>query len=107
MILLQIKLRNKTGIDPLRGTAFEHNPSYFLEQPSPASPPNILRQAPEPPLRKGKSKSGVQKNSGFTSHLGIENWEKFDESCDNETVSKTNPSFKSHVKVPEANLINF
>jgi len=109
LILLQIKLRNKTGIDPLRGTAFEHNPSYFLESSSTVSPitTELLRKAPEPPARKVKSKSAPQKNSGFTSHLGIENWEKFDEGCDNPTVSRTKSTFKSHVKVPEANLINF
>ena len=29
LILLQIKLRNKTGVDPLRGTGLHHNPIYY------------------------------------------------------------------------------
>merc|ERR1711915_155072 len=77
LILLQIKIRNKTGVDPLRTSAFEHNPSYFLESRQ-ILQPNLIREAPEPPVRKGKSgRVGTPKNSGFTSHIGIENWEKY------------------------------
>jgi len=99
LILLQIKLRNKTGVDPLRGTALEHNPVYC----GPKDCPNFL---PSPPVRKNRGKG---KNSGsipvtsFTSHLGVENWEEEpgdigEHNGNYETVCSHKPSFRSHVK---------
>jgi len=72
LILLQIKLRNKTGLDPLRATSFQHNPVYFLNN-KPARDLTLLRSPPEPPQRKVKNKNG---NYGFTSHIGIQNWDR-------------------------------
>ena len=73
LILLQIKLRNKTGVDPLRSTAFQFNPVYFLNN-KPLRDPTLLRTPPEPPQRKFKStKNG---SSRFTSHIGIEHWDR-------------------------------
>jgi len=107
LILLQIKLRNKTGIDPLRSTAFQYNPVYFLNNKPPRDP-TLLRSPPEPPRRKLKNiRNG---SSSFTSHIGIENWDSCEENhCDNvKSISATNPSFKSHLnKTCEDNLIQF
>lgn len=98
LILLQIKLRNKTGIDPLRGTALEHNPVYC----GPKDCPSLL---PAPPARrnKGKQKNGAPPSS-FTSHLGVQSWESENighsghHNLNGEVVLKHKPSFKSHVK---------
>jgi len=107
LILLQIKLRNKTGVDPLRSTAFQYNPVYFLNNKPPRDP-TLLRTPPEPPQRKTKTtKNG---SSRFTSHIGIEHWDSCEEDhCDNvKSISATNPSFKSHLKKTcEENLIKF
>lgn len=106
LILLQIKLRNLTGVDPLRATAFQHNPVYFLNNRPPRDP-TLLRSPPHPPQRKVKQRSG-----NFTSHIGIQTWDRTEDSdCDQlKSVSATIPSFKSHISPPEAgeeNLINF
>ena len=125
LILLQIKLRNKTGVDPLRGTGFEHNPVYCINK-KPAKELTLLRGPPTPPYRKGKvQNSGVNgspKTSTFTSHIAVgrQNWENFDESENRENrgavrkKSDPMPTFKSHLlehKVPGAsnstNLIDF
>jgi len=106
LILLQIKLRNKTGVDPLRATSFQYNPVYFLNN-RPTRDPTLLRPPPDPPQRKVKYKNG---NSGFTSHIGIQHWERSEDSnCDQvKSISATNPSFKSHLNVPEEEkLVNF
>jgi len=108
LILLQIKLRNLTGLDPLRATSFQHNPVYFLNN-RPHRDPTLLRSPPDPPQRKVKQRSG---NSGFTSHIGIQNWDRTEDSnCDQvKSVSATIPSFKSHISPPdpgEENLIDF
>merc|ERR1712059_62122 len=110
LILLQIKLRNKTGLDPLRGTAFETNPVYC--GPLPASPALL----PAPPVRKSRGKSKTSSPATFTSHLGVENWEEqnmngreelnnCDPSSNEDILGPNRPSFKSHV--PVDNLINF
>lgn len=107
LILLQIKLRNKTGVDPLRATSFQYNSVYFLNN-RPAKDPTLLRSPPEPPQRKVKiNKNG---NSGFTSHIGIHHWDSTEDSnCDKvKSISASNPSFKSHLNEPgEDNLIRF
>lgn len=109
LILLQIKLRNKTGVDPLRATSFQYNPVYFLNN-RPSRDPTLLRSPPDPPQRKAKYKNG---SSGFTSHIGIQHWERGAESnCDQvKSISASIPSFKSHLNdntVPEEEkLIDF
>ena len=66
LILLQIRLRDKTGQDPLRGTTLEHNPCYVL----PSSPtwytslPSEAVPQPQPPPRKLNKINKVQ---GFKS----------------------------------------
>merc|ERR1719186_1024198 len=71
LILLQIKLRNKTGIDPLLGTNLENNPVYSPATTSlPNSPDHIgnLSGPPQPAPRmkpKGKTK-------GPTFYTGVE-----------------------------------
>ena len=122
LILLQIKLRNKTGVDPLRSTAFEHNPVYFLSN-KPTRELTLLRPPPSPPGRKLKQKNNVSssssaRTSSFTSHIGDNNWETFDEnenSGANRKKSEPLPTFKSHLvdkqHVPASssskNLIDF
>ena len=121
LILLQIKLRNKTGVDPLRSTAFEHNPVYFLSN-KPTRELTLLRPPPSPPGRKLKQKNNVSsssaRTSSFTSHIGVNNWETFDEnenSGANRKKSEPLPTFKSHLvekqHVPASssskNLIDF
>lgn len=102
LILLQIRLRNKSGVDPLRGTAFEHNPCYFLKN-KPAKDPTLLRDPGTPPQRKNKSKlDKIGGKSGFTSHIGIENWERFDDKEETQgQISSTVPTFLSHVNFQE------
>lgn len=107
LILLQIKLRNKTGVDPLRSTAFQHNPVYFLNNKPPRDP-TLLRAPPDPPQR--KFKSNRNENLGFTSHIGIQHWDSCEENhCDKvKSISASNPSFKSHLgETCEENLIKF
>jgi len=124
LILLQIKLRNKTGVDPLRGTALQFNPVYCLQGSNnkcDVIPPDFSRlcsmersqsdgavNLPKPVPRKQK-KNGISKSSNFVSHLGIEHWERLDEAdgrcASPEGVNKSKPTFKSHV--PEGNLIDF
>jgi len=125
LILLQIKLRNKSGVDPLRGTALQFNPVYCclpdgINNHGGILPPDFSRlcsmersqsdgavNLPKPVPRKQK-KNGISKSSNFVSHLGVENWERFDgdDRCDSEEgVNKSKPTFKSHV--PVGNLINF
>jgi len=127
LILLQIKLRNKTGSDPLKGTALQFNPVYCCVPDQPTNttplPPDFSRlcsmersqsdgavNEPRPQPRKHK-KNGISKSSNFVSHLGVENWETFEdnaERCDSpEGVNKNKPTFKSHLDVPEGNLIKF
>lgn len=124
LILLQIKLRNKTGVDPLRGTALQFNPVYLMQGVGEVKPPDFSRlcsigmershsdgavNLPKPIPRKPKKTGGLSKSSNFVSHLGIENWERLDEadvrSVSPEGVGKSKPTFKSHV--PEGNLIDF
>lgn len=128
LILLQIRLRDKTGQDPLRGTTLEHNPCYVL----PSSPtwytslPSEAAPQPQPPPRKlnkiNKScqrREKCDKSSGFTSHLGITNWETVESverpeealgsrlsSVSVPSRGSANPTFKSHVAVPEDKLID-
>lgn len=123
LILLQIKLRNKTSVDPLRGTPLQFNPVYCcVDKDKAKAPPDFSRlcsidraisdpslNVPKPHPRKQK-KNGHSKSSNFVSHLGVENWETFHEdrsaSPDSpEGINKSKPTFKSHV--PEANLIQF
>lgn len=120
LILLQIKLRNKTSVDPLRGTPLQFNPVYCCVDPDKSkAPPDFSRlcsidrsssdpslNVPKPHPRKNK-KNGHSKSSNFVSHLGVENWETFDEDrCSSpEGIGKSKPTFKSHV--PDGNLIKF
>jgi len=107
LILLQIKLRNRSGVDPLRGTAFEYNPCYFLEN-KPAKDPTLLRDPGTPPQRKRNwsNKTGGSGKSGFTSHIGIENWERFDKEDSQKNqgqISSTVPTFLSHIDMKDSN----
>jgi len=121
LINLQITLRQKTNIDPLRGTGFETNPLF-----SPTHcPHNVVKSEskngfadnfvditgppPKPKPRKAKS----NKTSTFQSHV-MENWETHSPVHGNSTLSppeieeksksaQKRPSFKSHAQVPTGN----
>jgi len=110
LILLQIKLRNKTGVDPLLGTNLENNPVYSPATTSlPSSPDHIgnLLGPPQPvPRTKAKTKA-----KGFTSYMGVEedtslrhSVERCEELFAQAAIGKEKPSFKSHV--PTANLLD-
>lgn len=99
LVNLQISLRQKTGCDPLLGTAFENNPLFsapMSDAPMPFSEP------PVPKPRKPKQRST------FQSHV-VENWETFSPHNDSDDDDEENghlkkPSFQSHV--PTANLLD-
>jgi len=126
LILLQIRLRNKTGVDPLQGTSLRHNPIYYkggrqelkdsltsgeggMKESSPGA---RKRQILLPPRRKTSSQSvPVQRKESFTSHIGIQNWERVRsvdvDQEDGKVVSskktggikvRVNPSFRSHLR---------
>ena len=110
LVNLQIKLREKTNCDPLRGTSFENNPLFcptateaykidFCQEDCTGGDP------PKPKPRKPKSKGS------FQSHV-VENWEnhsphniKQEEDSKQAKKLAKQPSFQSHV--PTGNLINF
>ena len=87
---MQIKLRNKTGVDPLQGTGLRHNPIYYRGGSEELKSSLISaggqeagqgvarRQILLPPgSRKKISQSApVQRKESFTSHIGIQNWER-------------------------------
>ena len=109
LVNLQIKLREKTNCDPLRGTSFENNP-LFCPTASEANQFDFCQEGdaggnpPKPKPRKPKVKGS------FQSHV-VENWEshsphnlKQEEESKQATEAKK-PTFQSHV--PTGNLINF
>jgi len=116
LILLQIKLRNRTGLDPLQGTNLESNPVYNLGKHPTMRTAHLAREASPVvnlcpvPVPRTKIKG---KGAGFTSHLGVEHWEP---EPDREEATHTEdwankgqkvakkPSFTSHV--PTANLLD-
>jgi len=125
LINLQITLRQKTNVDPLRGTGFETNPLFspctsthsavnenstlngfednFVDMPT--GPP------PKPKPRKAKS----GKTSTFQSHV-MENWETHSPVVgksalppvteENLKSVQKKPSFKCHAQVPTGNLLD-
>lgn len=127
LILLQIKLRNKTGVDPLQGTGLRHNPNYYRggsEQlrsslisagGTEAAQGVPRRQIFLPPAARRKISQSVpvQRKESFTSHIGIQNWERESRSLDvnredGKVVNskknggikvRVNPSFRSHLTV--------
>ena len=116
LINLQITLRQKTNIDPLRGTGFATNPLFF---PTPTTLVNgfddnfvdISGPPPKPKPRKAKA----SKTSNFQSHV-MENWEThspvqatafFPENEEKSNSAQKKPTFKSHAQIPTANLIDF
>lgn len=116
LLELQIKILNKTGKDPLRGTGFENNPKFCLKPDKEdidgvIEALDLLPNPPKPKPRKNKKKTSSN-HGGFTSHV-TENWESInrpeiveERMTDLVENKKTNkPTFKSHV--PEGNLINF
>jgi len=109
LILLQIKLRNKTGIDPLLGTNLENNPVYSPATTSlPNSPDHLgnLLGPPQPAPRmkpKGKTKgptfyTGVEEDTSLRE--SVERCEELFEGA----IGQEKPSFTSHV--PTANLLD-
>lgn len=112
LVHLQIILRQKTNHDPLLGSAFESNPLFALpaQQANPSSSINALfdfEDNGKPP----KAKPRRLKKSNFQSHV-MENWENHsphNSQFEEEQVKEENQraSFKSHVQVPTANLIDF
>lgn len=114
LILLQIKIRNRTGKDPLQGTNLEANPVYNLGRyntmrtahlsPGPHQP-----QAPSTPPQPAPRTKTKAKSAGFTSHLGVEHWGDESESDREEKREKSvnvkkKASFKSHV--PTGKLVD-
>lgn len=113
LILLQIKLRSLIGKDPLEGTAFANSQVYSLrnrDEEAVEAAEAAPSRSPGRRTCKVHNKNGAAR-SNFTSHLGIQVWERredeehvCDESC--HTVAQPTPSFKSHVQVT-TNLIEF
>lgn len=109
LILLQIKLRNRTGLDPLLGTNLDSNPVYSLG----GGPCPALRPGPdlpeEPPLPVPRTKAKA-KAAGFTSHLGVETCPGLREvegrpaEAGGRVLGAQKPSFTSHV--PTGNLLD-
>ena len=59
-----------TGVDPLRGTAFEHNPIYTCHHPP-------LRRVTQGTGGGGGGSAGLAKKPSFKSHIEIgNNWER-------------------------------
>lgn len=126
LILLQIKLRSMTGRDPLAGTAFTCSSVYNfrgrVEEDSSSGLTSDDGRSPPGRRRPGSCCRAARKNGGgppvksnFTSHLGIQVWEReddeeegaghvCDESCN--SVAQLTPSFKSHL-ADTADLIQF
>lgn len=110
LVNLQIKLREKTGQDPLRGTGFQHNQLFDIQAAcktefAPAAALDVA-SPPKPKPRKPKPKTT------FQSHV-MENWEEHspvsaiaNSSEENEDVVlvQKKPSFRSHV--PVGNLLD-
>jgi len=96
LLNMQIKLQERTGIDPLLGTTFEFKP---LPE---ASTPALPKEGPKPSPRPRK-----EHKSNFTSHLGIQVWEEPKEeerhAPERPVVGLSTPTFRSHVE----NLIQF
>jgi len=107
LIMLQIKLRNRTGTNPLQGTNLEGNPVYSpgaSPGPAPGVVPPPSRLAPPVPVVRTRPKV-----KGFTSHLtpvdtSLRDSIELGEEVEEGTVGATKPSFTSHV--PTADLIN-
>jgi len=109
LILLQIKLRNKTGIDPLLGTNLENNPVFSPCTTSlPSSPDHSgnLLGPPQPAPRikqKGKTK-GPKFYTGVEEDISLrESVERCEELFEG-AIGQQKPSFTSHV--PTANLLD-
>jgi len=104
LILLQIKIRSKTGEDPLAGTNFEYNPVYSLSRGDAAPPVTPKEKRKCDCSTNGDSvKSGEEAVSNFTSHIGIQVWEDkpvLRNPCVHceKTVAPPKPTFKSHLK---------
>lgn len=109
LILLQIKLRNRTGLNPLLGTNLESNPVYSLGSGHDADTRVSPLEASQPPVPAPRTKAkGKASSSGFTSHLGVEYWEdptlrEDVERREENSVGATKSSFTSHV--PTGNLV--
>jgi len=109
LILLQIKLRNKTGIDPLLGTNLENNPVYSPATTSlPSSPDHFgnLLGPPQPAPRiksKGKTRGKTTFYTGVDEDISLrESVERCEELFEG-AVGQEKPSFTCHV--PTANLL--
>lgn len=106
LVHLQIKIRNRSGQDPLKGTGFEYNPLFFTSLPSQVMVPNFCQedqgQSPKAKPRKAKIKSN------FQSHV-VEHWEpprlQDDEHDQKLKEARRKASFQSHL-VPEGQLID-
>jgi len=102
LVLLQIKLRDKTGLDPLRATAFQHNPVYSLATHKVTCDLSYAKGSPIPPKRNVKPRKNPTRSS-FTSHIGIQSWEsssrseELPSSTSNHQAASRKPSFKSHL----------
>jgi len=100
LVLLQIKLRDKTGLDPLRATAFQHNPVYSLANNKITCDLSYVQGSPVPPKRTVKlRKNSANSHSNFTSHIGIQSWERSDQpsTSKNQRGVTRKPSFQSHL----------
>ncbi|TRY74688.1 hypothetical protein TCAL_08375 [Tigriopus californicus] len=111
LVHLQIKIRNRTGKDPLMGTGFEYNHLFTTSLPSQVIVPNFFSeegqgQSPKAKPRKAKIKSN------FQSHV-VERWEPPRPEHELETQlaevnlkeARQKASFQSHL-VPEGQLID-
>ena len=104
LLNLQIKLRTRTGRDPLLGTNLDQNPIYS------GAKGNSLPVFDDPGSNSGtpraKPRSSKSKKSTFQSHV-VESWEPQVGEREEEAapVASKKASFKSHI--PEGTLIDF
>lgn len=114
LIGLQIRLTNRTGVDPLEGTVFSNNPAFTRRNIPTDLSDGADSDHPKPKPRKNKA---MKPTSTFQSHV-VQNWENYSPVL-NQTAEyslNNNPSevestikkasFKSHVDVPVANLLD-
>ena len=119
LLNLQIKLREKTGCDPLLGTGFEQNPlfSSLMAKKQESilvefAPPSGSGSGGSPPKPKPRSKAAGKSKSSFQSHVVCENWEthspvnnqKNQDPSPEIQQKNSKPSFQSHV--PVGNLLD-
>ena len=118
LVDLQIKIRTRTGKDPLEGSSFQHNRLFsdinaFSNLTLACTPAPIKGEGPSPPPRPKKQKA---KSQTFQSHI-VNDWESFspiviaNEATEESFVQPINDraaSFRSHISdAPIDNLIQF